>query len=70
MPGSTVTACFVLSAGGTSRYHVRCVRCGRVDDVEVPNLASLEEEAARTSGYQICGHTLQFDGICPECQKS
>ena len=51
-------------------YHVRCVRCGRVDDVEVPNLAGLEEEAARTSGYQICGYTLQFDGICPECQKS
>ena len=44
--------------------------CGRVDDVEVPNLAGLEEEAARTSGNQICGHTLQFDGICPECQKS
>ena len=51
-------------------YHVRCVRCGRVDDVGVPNLVGLEEEAARTSGYQICGHTLQFDGVCPACQKS
>ena len=50
-------------------YHVRCVRCGRVDDVEVPNLAGLEEEAARTSGYQICGHTLQFDGICPSARS-
>ena len=51
-------------------YLVRCVRCGRVDDVGVPNLAGLEKEAARTSGYQICGHTLQFDGVCPACQKS
>lgn len=51
-------------------YHVRCVRCGRVDDVRVAPLTGVNEEAARTSGYKICGHTLQFDGICPACQKS
>ena len=51
-------------------YHVRCIRCGRVDDVEVALLTGVNEEAQRASGYKICGHTLQFDGICPECQKS
>ena len=51
-------------------YHVRCIRCGRVDDVEAALLTGVNEEAQRTSGYKICGHTLQFDGICPECQKS
>ena len=49
-------------------YHVRCVSCGRVDDVEIPILGSIESKAAEVSDYRILGHTLQFDGICPACQ--
>lgn len=49
-------------------YHVRCVRCGRVDDVEISPLEGLDEEASHAGAYRICGHTLQFDGICPDCQ--
>lgn len=52
-----------------SHYHVRCVRCGRVDDVMIPLLGDVDEAAARASGYRICGHTLQFDGVCPACQE-
>lgn len=54
-----------------AHYHVRCVRCGRVDDVMIPLLSSeVDEAAARASGYQIDGHSLQFDGVCPACQAS
>lgn len=49
-------------------YHVRCVRCGRVDDVMVPLMGSVDEAAAAASGYRVCGHSLQFDGVCPACQ--
>ena len=51
-------------------YHVRCALCGRVDDVDVPLLPALEEQAAKTSAYAIIGCSLQFDGICPACQKA
>ena len=52
-----------------SHYHVRCVRCGRVDDVLIPLLGEdVDEAAAKASGYQILGHVLQFDGVCPACQ--
>ena len=52
-----------------AHYHVRCIRCGRVDDVVVPVLDErVERMAERASGYAICGHTLQFDGVCPACQ--
>ena len=52
-----------------SHYHVRCARCGRVDDVLIPLLGKdVSEAAAKASGYQILGHALQFDGICPACQ--
>ena len=54
-----------------AHYHVRCVCCGRVDDVMVPVLDErVERMAERASGYAICGHTLQFDGVCPACQAA
>jgi len=49
-------------------YHVRCVRCGRVDDVEgLPGDTRIEcpREAA---GYEVIGHRLEFLGICPRCK--
>lgn len=51
-------------------YHVRCVRCGRVDDVMIDPIGEdVNKAAAKVSGYRICGHSLQFDGICPACQQ-
>ena len=49
-------------------HHVRCVRCGRVDDVHgVP--ADLVEDSFRSlNGYDIIGHRLEFAGICPACK--
>ena len=50
-------------------WHIRCVRCGRVDDVhDVPAdlpVASVES----LTGYDVIGHHLEFIGICPECKR-
>ena len=54
-------------------YHVHCVECGRVDDVIMPTVddpALLDERASAVSGYDVSGHELQFDGVCPACQKA
>ena len=48
-------------------YHVRCVKCGRVDDAkglpERPVVADVEE----ISGYHIQGFRLEYFGVCPGC---
>ncbi len=49
-------------------YHVRCVRCQRVDDVQGLKHNLIESEVARLEGYEILGLRLEFIGICPSCQ--
>jgi len=50
-------------------YHIRCSRCGRVDDIDVPVRPELDEAAQQASDYRIFGHHVEFSGVCPECQS-
>lgn len=49
-------------------YHVRCVRCGEVEDVPVEPLQTLEESARTNTDFEIIGHRLNFLGVCPGCR--
>ena len=49
-------------------YHVRCVKCGRVDDLSIPVVDGLEDEAEEASHYTILGHGIEFWGVCPTCR--
>ena len=51
-----------------NHYHIRCLKCGRVDDVAL-ELLTLGEAANFLNGYQCVGHRLEFFGICPYCQE-
>ena len=51
-------------------YHVKCVKCGKVEDTFVPVVDGIENIAMETSGFQIIGHELGFEGICPQCQAN
>ncbi|MBN2024208.1 MAG: transcriptional repressor [Pirellulales bacterium] len=59
--------------GDTRRHeHVRCVRCGRVGDVdaspeEMAGRGALERLSTQAGGYQILGYRLEFLGVCPRC---
>ena len=68
----------VLRLGGSPRrfdgwvarhYHVRCLKCGRVRDLELDPLAGMEEDIAKESGYHIVGHRMEFIGFCPRCKR-
>ena len=48
-------------------YHVRCVRCGRVDDAHGLPEDPLKSEVKTLRGYEILGFRLEFVGVCPEC---
>lgn len=50
-------------------YHVRCVSCGRVDDVHDLPDDFVQRPVTHLSGYEVVGFRLEFDGICPECRK-
>jgi len=49
-------------------YHIRCLRCDRVDDLPLDPLNLSEEILSAQTGYKIVGHCLEFIGVCPRCQ--
>ncbi len=52
-----------------NHYHLRCTRCGRVDDAPIERLVDIEEDLRSVSDYEIIGHWLEFLGVCPRCKK-
>lgn len=49
-------------------HHVRCVGCGRVNDLPLSVDTGREEAAARALNYRILGHQVEIQGLCPQCQ--
>lgn len=49
--------------------HVRCVRCGRIDDVPTSPMGDAAERIRRTLSYDIIGRRLEFVGVCPKCRR-
>jgi Fur family peroxide stress response transcriptional regulator len=48
--------------------HLICVQCRKIVDTDNALAASLVENVAADSGYQIVGHRFDLYGLCPECQ--
>ncbi|BEQ15054.1 Fur family transcriptional regulator [Desulfoferula mesophila] len=53
-----------------NHYHLRCVDCGRVFDVDMDLLAGMEDRVADESGFEVLGHRLEFVGRCATCQEA
>ena len=50
-------------------YHIRCVRCNRVENIPIAPLNQLEDELYEATVFEIIGHNLEFTGLCPKCSK-
>lgn len=50
-------------------YHIRCTGCGRVDDLFFECEQDLEQCARESCDYEVTGHWVQFDGLCPKCRN-
>jgi Fur family ferric uptake transcriptional regulator len=50
--------------------HVRCVRCGRVDDVRDPASYPRLDRIRRLGGFAVLGYNLEFVGVCTKCRAS
>jgi Fe2+ or Zn2+ uptake regulation protein len=49
-----------------SQYHFICDKCGRVFDID-DFFPEIQERVPNKDGFQIKGHSLIFNGLCPEC---
>ena len=50
--------------------HIVCRRCGVVEDVDILRGGrDLDAMAAKASGFVVQSRQLQFEGICPRCQR-
>ncbi len=57
--------------GNISKHgHVTCIRCGRIADVTVPQNGELSRSAEQESGFKIKALRLEFEGICPDCERA
>jgi Fur family ferric uptake transcriptional regulator len=66
-----------LEVGGTQKrfdatvephYHVRCSKCGRVDDIDIDVQEHINAKATAASNYLILGHHIEFTGFCHDCR--
>lgn len=59
---------FRYDATTESHPHVRCMSCGRVDDLMGIDSTAFIQTVSGATPYQITGQQFYFYGICPECQ--
>lgn len=56
---------------GHPHFHVICVNCGKIIDVDYPeyaaDLAKIDRIAAEKTGYNIIANHVEVEGICPDC---
>lgn len=50
-------------------HHLVCLDCGRVEDVTFPtDLEKQEQEIWRKNKFKVLQHSLEFFGLCKNCQ--
>ena len=52
-----------------NHYHVRCVNCGEISDVDMDEILGLLEKIHDTHGTDFLEYDILFKGICPKCRK-
>lgn len=52
-----------------SHYHIRCTKCGKVFDVDMPYIKDLEDKVKDFHGFSEVSHDIMFKGICPACRE-
>ena len=50
-------------------YHVRCISCGAVSDVDMDEISTLDALIRDNHGMKFLDYDVLFKGICKECQN-
>lgn len=57
-----------FDANPHEHYHFKCVRCGRIFDLDEPVDSSIESRVAGKTGFKVMTHRLELRGLCQDCQ--
>ncbi len=50
-------------------HHIRCIKCNKISDVPMDkDLNSKEQAILKKMGFKPIGHSLEFFGLCQDCQ--
>lgn len=49
-------------------YHIKCRKCSRVFDVDMPYQENLYRNIKSYRGFVIETHQIVFSGLCPDCK--
>ena len=52
-----------------NHYHVRCIKCGEIFDVDMDQIPDLLERIHNTHGIEFVDYDNSFKGICPKCRE-
>ncbi|MGN8887321.1 Fur family transcriptional regulator [Blautia sp. HCP28S3_G10] len=52
-----------------NHYHVRCIKCGEVSDVDMEEKPDLMKRIHDTHGIDFLEYDISFKGICPRCRE-
>lgn len=50
-------------------HHLVCQICGKVIDLDDTLLNFDEKRIIKGTGYRLRRHSIELEGICPDCQK-
>src|ERR1035437_7832829 len=50
-------------------HHLICTNCGKIQDVEGNLVENIEKKIQKGKNFQVQSHSLEFFGICRDCQK-
>lgn len=53
---------------GDEHHHLICEGCGKIEDISDCNITEWEQEINQKKGFQIKRHSLEFFGVCNQCQ--
>ena len=50
-------------------HHFVCESCGAIEDISDCNIVALEKDIEKRKHIKVTSHSLEFFGICANCQK-
>lgn len=50
-------------------HHFICERCGAIEDISDCNIDVLEHHIQQKKGLLVTRHSLEFFGVCQQCQR-
>jgi Fur family ferric uptake transcriptional regulator len=50
-------------------HHLICEGCGNIEDIANCNINTVKKDIATKKGFLVKHHSLEFFGLCKNCQK-